>query len=110
MTCIEISDELFFPCKGSSIVYCIYCIVICCLFSVVLTSYLISHYKHELCSVGHGCGVATIYTNILNDNQSIGWRFKSFGTLVLNVPLPDIRKKTLLSLVLAPVYKPIGLS
>ena len=65
-------------------------------------------YKHEPRLIGRGGGVATIYRDILNVTQKTGHRFNSFEVLVLNVTLLDLRKKSLLSLALATVYRPPG--
>ncbi len=62
-------------------------------------------YKHEPRQTGHGGGVATIYSDILNVTQKTGYRFNSFEILLLNVTLSDMQKK---SLALATVYRPPG--
>ncbi|KAI2659515.1 RNA-directed DNA polymerase from mobile element jockey [Labeo rohita] len=66
------------------------------------------YYKHEPRQSGRGGGVATIYSDIFNVTQKTGYRFNSFEILLLNVTLPDMQKKSLLSLVLATVYRPPG--
>ncbi len=65
-------------------------------------------YKHEPRQTGHGGGVATIYSDILNATQKTGYRFNSFIILIINVTLSDIQKKSVLSLALATVYTPPG--
>ncbi len=65
-------------------------------------------YKHEPRQTGCGGGVATIYSDILNVTQKTGYRFDSFEILMLNVTLLDMQNKSVLSLVLAAVYRPPG--
>uniref|UniRef100_A0A9J7YXX5 Reverse transcriptase domain-containing protein n=1 Tax=Cyprinus carpio carpio TaxID=630221 RepID=A0A9J7YXX5_CYPCA len=65
-------------------------------------------YKHEPRQTGHGGGVATIYSDILNVTQKTGYMFKSFEILLLNVTLSDMQKKSIISLALATVYRPPG--
>jgi len=64
-------------------------------------------YKHEPRLIGCGC-VATIYKDILNITQKTGHRFNLFKVLLLNLMLLDVRKKSILSLALATVYRPPG--
>ncbi len=65
-------------------------------------------YKHEPRQTGRGCGVATIYSNIINVTPKTGYRFNSFEILMLNVTLSDMQNKYVLSLALATVYRPPG--
>ncbi len=65
-------------------------------------------YKYEPRQTGHGGGVATIYSDILNVTQKTGYRFNSLEILLLNVTLSDMQKKSVLSLALATVYRPPG--
>ncbi len=65
-------------------------------------------YKHEPRETGHGGGVATIYSDILNVTQKTGYRFNSFRILMLNVKLSDMQNKSVLSLVLVTIYRPPG--
>jgi len=66
------------------------------------------YYKHEPRLIGRGGGVATIYKDIFNVTQKTGHRFNSFEVLVLNVMLLDVRRKSILFLTLATVYRPPG--
>jgi len=65
-------------------------------------------YKHEPRLIGCDGVVATIYNDILNITQKTVHRFNSFKVLVLNLMLLDVRKKSILSLALATVYRPPG--
>ncbi len=65
-------------------------------------------YKHEPPQTGHGGGLATIYSDILNVTQKTGYRFNSFKILILNITLSDMQNKSVLSLALATVYRPPG--
>ncbi len=53
-------------------------------------------YKHVPLQIGHGGGVATIYSDILNVTQKTGYMFNSFEILLLNVTLSDLQNKYLL--------------
>ncbi len=65
-------------------------------------------YKHEPRQTGHGGGVATIYSDILNVTQKTGYRFNSFEILMLNATLSDMQKKYILFPALASLYRPPG--
>ncbi len=48
------------------------------------------------------------HSDILSVTQKTGYRFNSFEILMLNVTLSDMKKKSVLSLALATVYRPPG--
>ncbi len=59
-------------------------------------------------SMNLACGVATIYSDILNVTQKTAYRFNSFKIFMHNVTLSDMQNKSVLCLVLATVYRPPG--
>ncbi|XP_067279202.1 uncharacterized protein [Pseudorasbora parva] len=65
-------------------------------------------YKHEPRLKGKGGGVAVIYNNILSITQKSSFKYNSFEVLVLYVTLCSVNDKSLLTFVLATVYRPPG--
>ncbi|XP_067305539.1 uncharacterized protein [Pseudorasbora parva] len=65
-------------------------------------------YKHEPRLKGKGGGVAVIYNTILLIGPKSSFKYNSFEVLVLYVTLCSVNDKSLLTFVLATVYRPPG--